>query len=306
MEPFDTTRPNIARVWDYWLGGKENFAADRELAEKMLAVHPVSAQMARENRQFLGRAVSYVAARGVRQFIDVGAGLPTALNTHDIARRVDPEARVAYVDNDPVVISHARSLLAKSPGVIAVPGDMRDPGRILADAGLAELIDLAEPACVILSGVLHFADAGTARGVAAAFARRDRPRQLPDHLRRFRQPVRGRQLHLGVHRRADIHPLAGGDPQFLRRPGTRASRRGPGAVLVRRRPGTEPEAAHGDLPRRRSPQAVRRLGRSGSGGTPWTAWEGFEPLRLACIQILADGVRRAPGDTVCPVDHDHL
>ena len=100
MEPFDPTRPNIARVWDYWLGGKDNFAADRELAEKMLTVHPVSAQMARENRQFLGRAVSYVAARGVRQFIDVGAGLPTALNTHDIARGIDPQARVAYVDND--------------------------------------------------------------------------------------------------------------------------------------------------------------------------------------------------------------
>jgi O-methyltransferase involved in polyketide biosynthesis len=171
MEPFDPTKPNIARVWDYWLGGKDNFAADRELAEKMLAVHPVSAQMARENRQFLGRAVSYVAARGIRQFVDVGAGLPTAVNTHDIARQADPQARVAYVDNDPIVISHARSLLARSPGVIAVPGDMRRPEAILADAGLTELIDLTEPACVILSGVLHFADAGTARDVAAAFAR---------------------------------------------------------------------------------------------------------------------------------------
>ena len=112
-----------------------------------------------------------MAAYGVRQFIDVGAGLPTAVNTHDIAQEFDPEARVAYVDNDPVVISHACSLLAKSPGVIAVPGDMRDPERILADAGLADLIDLAEPACVILSAVLHFADAGTAREVAATFAR---------------------------------------------------------------------------------------------------------------------------------------
>ncbi len=168
MEPFDTSRPNIARVWDYWLGGKENFAADRELAEKMLAVHPVTAQMARENRQFLGRAVSYVAGRGIGQFIDVGAGLPTALNTHDIARNVDPQARVAYVDNDPVVISHARSLLAKSLGVIAVPGDMRDPAGILGDDGL---IDLAEPACVIMSGVLHFTDPGTARRVTAAFTR---------------------------------------------------------------------------------------------------------------------------------------
>jgi len=95
VEPFDTTRPNIARVWDYWLGGKDNFAADRELAQKMLAVHPISAQMARENRQFLGRAVSYVAARGIRQFVDVGAGLPAALNTHDIAQHVEPEAHVA-------------------------------------------------------------------------------------------------------------------------------------------------------------------------------------------------------------------
>ena len=171
MEPFDTTRPNIARVWDYWLGGKDNFAADRELAEKMLAIHPVTAQMARENRQFLGRAVSYVAARGIRQFIDVGAGLPTVLNTHDIAQYTEPAARVAYVDNDPVVISHARSLLAKSPRVIAVPGDLHDPKRVLTDPGLTGLIDLAEPACVIMSGVLHFADPATARDIAATFIR---------------------------------------------------------------------------------------------------------------------------------------
>ncbi len=101
----------------------------------------------------------------------MGAGLPTALNTHEIAQHIDPRARVAYVDNDPIVVSHARSLLAKSPGVVAVPGDMRDPGRILADAGLAELIDLAQPTCVIFSGVLHFAGPGTAREVTAAFTR---------------------------------------------------------------------------------------------------------------------------------------
>jgi S-adenosyl methyltransferase len=171
VEPFDPTRPSIARVWDYWLGGKDNFAADRELAEKLLAIHPPSAQMARENRQFLGRAVGYVAGCGIRQFIDVGPGLPTAVNTHDIAQQVDRRARVAYVDNDPMVISHARGLLARSPGVIAVPGDMRDPEGILADPGLADLIDLDQPACVILAGVLHFVDARTARDVAADFAR---------------------------------------------------------------------------------------------------------------------------------------
>jgi O-methyltransferase involved in polyketide biosynthesis len=170
-EQFDTARPNIARVWDYWLGGKDNFAPDRELAQKMVAVHPPSMLMARENRQFLGRAVSYVASRGIQQFIDVGAGLPTAVNTHDIAQQANPKARVAYVDYDPIVISHANNLLAKSPGVIAVSGDMRDPEHILADARLTELIDMAEPACVILSGVLHFVAAGTARDVAAVFAR---------------------------------------------------------------------------------------------------------------------------------------
>jgi hypothetical protein len=167
----DVTKPNIARVWDYWLGGKDNFTADRELAQKMLEVHPVSAQMARDNREFLGRAVGYVAGAGVRQFIDVGAGLPTALNTHDIAQGVDVDAKVAYVDNDEMVISHARSLLATSPGVVAVPGDMLNPEAILADERLTGLIDLAEPTCVIMSGVLHFTDAETARRVAACFSK---------------------------------------------------------------------------------------------------------------------------------------
>jgi hypothetical protein len=169
VKSLDVTKPNIARVWDYWLGGKDNFAADRELAKKMLEVHPVSAQMALDNREFLGRAVGYVAAAGVRQFIDVGAGLPTALNTHDIAQGVDVDARVAYVDNDEMVISHARSLLATSARVVAIPGDMLSPELILADERLTGLIDLAEPVCVILSGVLHFTDAGTARRVAAYF-----------------------------------------------------------------------------------------------------------------------------------------
>ena len=165
------TKPNIARVWDYWLGGKDNFSADRELAEKMLEIHPVSAQMARDNREFLGRAVGYVASSGVLQFIDVGAGLPTALNTHDIAQGVDVDAKVAYVDNDEMVISHARSLLATSPRVVAVPGDMLSPERILADERLTGLIDLAKPTCVILSGVLHFTDAESARRVAACFSK---------------------------------------------------------------------------------------------------------------------------------------
>lgn len=171
VQPFDPSRPSIARVWDYWLGGKDNFAADRELAEKMLEINPLAAQMARENRQFLGRAVTYVTGMGIRQFIDVGAGLPTALNTHDAAQRAARDARVAYVDNDPMVLSHARALLAKTQGVVVVPGDMRDPGAILADPELTGLIRLAEPVCVLLSGVLHFLVASAARDVAIAFTR---------------------------------------------------------------------------------------------------------------------------------------
>lgn len=171
VRPFDSGTPSIARVWDYWLGGKDNFAVDRELAEKMLQINPLAARMARENRQFLGRAVSYVADQGIGQFIDVGAGLPTALNTHDIALRADPAAKVVYIDNDPMVIAHARALLATTQDVIVVPGDVRDPGAILTDPDLTRLINLAEPVCVLLSGVLHFIDAGQAHEVAGTFTR---------------------------------------------------------------------------------------------------------------------------------------
>jgi len=171
LDSLDTSKPNAARVWDYWLGGKDNFAADRELGDRMLAVYPLAAEMARDNRQFLDHAVSYVAARGVRQFIDVGAGLPTALNTHEIAQGVWPAARVAYLDNDLLVIRHAEALLAGDPGVIALPGDARDPMAILTDVRLNELIDFTEPVCVVLSAVLHFFDVGTARKTVATFTR---------------------------------------------------------------------------------------------------------------------------------------
>jgi O-methyltransferase involved in polyketide biosynthesis len=169
VEGFDATVPNIARVWDYWLGGKDNFAADRELAEKMLDLYPLSAEMAKENRQFLGKAVSYVAGQGIEQFIDVGAGLPTAVNTHDAACQAAPDAKVAYIDNDPVVLAHAKALLAQDPNVVALPGDVRDPQAILADPDLNRLISWTQPVCVLLCGVLHFLDASQARRVAAAF-----------------------------------------------------------------------------------------------------------------------------------------
>ncbi len=169
VAPLDTTRPNVARVWDYWLGGKDNFAADRALAKKMLSINPLAAQMARENRQFLYRAVSHVTQAGIRQFIDVGAGLPTAENTHEIAQRIAPDVKVAYLDHDSLVVRHADALLATTHSVIALGGDARDPRAILADPELNQFIDFAQPVCIVLCGVLHFLGLDASRETVATF-----------------------------------------------------------------------------------------------------------------------------------------
>jgi hypothetical protein len=165
---FDVTTPNIARVYDYWLGGKDHFAADRAEAERLLAIYPDLPRLARENRQFQVRAISWLAAQGIRQFLDIGSGLPTARNTHQVAQEASLACHVVYVDNDPVVMSHARALLTGS-GVGAVQGDLADPAAILADPDVLKLIDPGEPAAVILGMVLHFFDADTARKITAAF-----------------------------------------------------------------------------------------------------------------------------------------
>ncbi len=166
--PSDPTKPNVARVYDCLLGGSTNFAADRDEAARLLAADPRIGDLARENRGFLTRAVSHVARQGVGQFIDIGAGLPTSPNTHETARGVNPAARVAYVDNDPVAVSHARFLLARDPGVVAVPGDLRDPEAILAVPALNGLINLADPVCVLLVAVLHFLAPPAAAQVTAS------------------------------------------------------------------------------------------------------------------------------------------
>ena len=166
----DPKRPNIARVYNYWLGGSDNYAADREQAEQAsFQIYPGIADAVRANRQFVGRAVTWAAREGIGQFIDLGAGLPASPSVHETARAVLPGAHVAYVDNDPVVISHARALLATDDGVAAVPGDLRDPAAVLASEGLTEVIDIRRPACVILALVLHFSDAVTAREITAGY-----------------------------------------------------------------------------------------------------------------------------------------
>jgi len=152
----DPTVSHSARIWNYWLGGKDNYAVDRQAGDKVAAMLPIIVAQARADRAFLGRAISYlVSQQGIRQFLDIGTGLPTADNTHEVAQRMAPESRIVYVDNDPLVLVHARALLTSTPqGSCAyVEGDLRDPGKILAEA--AKSLDLAQPVGLMLLGVLH-------------------------------------------------------------------------------------------------------------------------------------------------------
>lgn len=167
---FDTSTPNIARVYDFWLGGKDNYAADRAEAERLMAIYPRLPFLARQSRLFLTRAVQWLAEQGVTQFLDLGCGLPTQQNTHEIAQAVHPGCRVVYVDTDPIVMTHARALL-EGPGVTAISGDMAKPNEILGELHAQRLINLAEPTAVILAMVLHFFDAATASDIVATFAR---------------------------------------------------------------------------------------------------------------------------------------
>ena len=154
----NSSKPNIARIYDYLLGGKDNFAADRDEAERLLEVYPLLAARAQGNRLFLARAVMWIAEQGIRQFLDIGSGLPTAQNTHQIAQAVDPACRVAYVDYDPVVVSHARALM-RANGVTAIESDLRDPAATISHPDTARVIRLGEPLCLILGMVLDFFEA---------------------------------------------------------------------------------------------------------------------------------------------------
>ena len=153
---FDTTVPNVARIYDYFLGGRDNYAADREAAAKILGLIPDATAACHENRKFLQRVVRYLAEAGIRQFIDIGTGLPTRGNVHEIAQKHAPGACVVYVDYDPVVVSHATALLARGDNVAAIWGDLRSPEEILSHPDLTKLIDLSKPVAILLIAVLHF------------------------------------------------------------------------------------------------------------------------------------------------------
>ncbi|MCO6003586.1 SAM-dependent methyltransferase [Actinoallomurus purpureus] len=152
----DPMTPSVARMYDHFLGGKDNFAADREAAAKVTEALPNVAAVARTNREFLQRAVRHVAECGVDQFVDLGSGLPTQGNVHEIAQSVQPNARVVYVDHDPVVISHARALLSSNERAAVVRADMRDPDAVLDDPDTRRLIDFSRPVGLLFVAVLHF------------------------------------------------------------------------------------------------------------------------------------------------------
>ncbi len=165
----DTSVAHIARVYNYWLGGKDNFAADRALAEQFIAADPAVIAGVRSNRAFLTRAVHYLATdAGIRQFLDIGTGIPTAGNTHEVAQRAAPDSRVVYVDNDPMVLLHARALLTSDPAGATdfIDADLRDTATILARA--ARMLDFTRPVAVLLVGILHcIPDKDDPRGIVA-------------------------------------------------------------------------------------------------------------------------------------------
>jgi S-adenosyl methyltransferase len=159
LTQIDTSVPHSARVYDYWLGGKDNFAADRALGDAMVAAIPTLKTMARANRAFLGRAVRYLAAEaGVRQFLDIGPGIPAAGSTHEVAQEVAPDSRVLYVDHDPLVLAHARALMTSSPSgqTEFIMADLREPEKILADPALPRTLDLSQPVGLMLVAILMF------------------------------------------------------------------------------------------------------------------------------------------------------
>jgi O-methyltransferase involved in polyketide biosynthesis len=168
----DVTRPSVARVYDYWLGGKDNFASDREMGGRMAEVNPALPQLVRHNREFICAAAARAAAAGISQFLDLGSGLPAHPAVHEAVRQVIPDARVCYVDIDPAAAVHGAALLARGEGLAAVRADLTEAETVLADPRVSAVIDMSEPVAVILAAVLHFLSADAAAAVCARYMSR--------------------------------------------------------------------------------------------------------------------------------------
>lgn len=168
----DIEQPSVARVYDYYLGGSHNFEADRALAAQVISAMPDMQWLVHENRAFLRRAVLFMAGSGVDQFVDLGSGIPTVGNVHEILAAVNPAARVVYVDLDPIAVAHSRAILDGNPNATVIGADLRNTAEVLAHADLRRLVDLGRPVGVILNAVLHFVtDDAEAAGIIAEIAR---------------------------------------------------------------------------------------------------------------------------------------
>jgi O-methyltransferase involved in polyketide biosynthesis len=222
-EGVDVTRPSIARIYDYLLFGKDNFAADRAAAEKLMESRLDPRRMSLANRAFLFREVGFLARQGIAQYLDLGSGLPTSPSVHEVARVAVPGARVVYVDHDPIVVAHNDALLATRDGVITIRGDIRDPDPILANEALLRCIDFSRPVAVLLLSVLHFISQDEdAPGIIARFRERMAPGSYlvvsvgtsdgadPDMLAEVTRTYAGARMPFTLRSRAQILDLFDG------------------------------------------------------------------------------------------------
>jgi len=218
----DVTRPNIARIYDYVLYGKDNFAVDRAAAEKLME-SGLDRRVALANRAFLGRVVGFLASQGITQYLDLGSGLPTSPSVHEVARGTIPGARVVYVDHDPIVVAHNDALLATRDGVITIRADIRDPDAVLGHEALAGCIDFSKPVAVLLLSVLHFiSHEEDAAGIVARFRERMAPGSYlsvsvgtsegadPGMLEKATQTYAGARMPFTLRSRAQIMDLFDG------------------------------------------------------------------------------------------------
>ena len=218
----DVTRPSIARIYDYVLFGKDNFAVDRAAAQKLME-SGLDRRHALANRAFLFRAVGFLARQGITQYLDLGSGLPTSPSVHEVARNTIPGARVVYVDHDPIVVAHNDALLATRDGVVTIRGDIRDPDTVLANESLLTCIDFSQPVAVLLLSVLHFiSHEEDAPGIIAKFRERMAPGSYlaisvgtsddadPDMLAEATQTYAGARMPFTLRSRAEILDLFDG------------------------------------------------------------------------------------------------
>jgi hypothetical protein len=221
-EGIDLDRPNAARMYDYALGGSHNFAVDREMVERVEAMLPGSSLVAHANRAFLQRAVKFCVEAGVRQFLDIGSGIPTVGSVHEVAQAVAPDARVVYVDIDAVAVAHGRAILRDNPNATAIHGDARKAADLLGDPEVSALLDLTKPVAVLLIAVLHFIpDVDDPAGIVAGL--RDRiasgsylvlshgcPDDRPDAADTVRELYKNTSTPLSLRDRSQVRPLFAG------------------------------------------------------------------------------------------------